>query len=402
MNQPELLKERILSDRYNALIFKTGEKHGIYLVGGYIRDFLRGVNAQDRDFLVSNDMNSFLRKLRKSIPGKSIVFKKGEVVRFVVRGGMHFDFSPILGTLQENLAQRDFSINAIAWSPEEGIVDFHQGIADLRKRTVQTLSGNNLVSDPVRMLRAYRFAAEIHGRIDAYTRKIIKSIHHRIKDSSSERITLELFNLLNHISSAKYLKNALSDGVLKNIFLLNLNTLKENIQSVSEFEELIKKDTYQEFKEKLKQIYSQNLTYKGLLALELIASRIGIDDLEKSRIRMSKKIKKRLLLYSKGLDCLEKKTVNDEEKIFHLFYLAKESSSDILLTKNMISRLEDYKRYIRIWKGGKISTNQIRNISGVQGGKAMGKLLFDIRKEEFLRKINSIKDVKTFMKDSYK
>jgi tRNA nucleotidyltransferase/poly(A) polymerase len=401
MKQPELLKERILSDRYNALIFKLGEKHGIYLVGGYIRDLLRGVDAQDRDFLVSNDPNSFLRKLRKSIPGKSIVFKKGEVVRFVVRDDMHFDFSPVLGTLQENLAQRDFSINAIAWSPDEGIVDFHQGISDLQKKTVKTLSENNLASDPVRMLRAYRFAAEIHGGIDANTRKIIKSIHHRIKDSSPERITLELFNLLNHISSAIHLKNALSDGVLKIIFPLNSKILKENIQSVSDFEESIKKDAYQKFKEKLKEIYSQNLTYKGLLSLELIVSKSGIDYLERSRIRMSKKIKKRLLLYSRGLDWLQKRTGNDQEKIFHVFSLAKESSCDILLTKNMVSRFENYNRYIRIWKGRKISTDLIRNISGVQGGKALGNILFNIRKAEFLRKIETKKDVTKYIKDYY-
>jgi len=396
-----LLKKKILSDPYNALVFQTGKDHDIFLVGGYVRDLLRGFRAQDRDFIVGNDIDTFLAKMDRKIPGTTITFKKGQVARFIAKNGTCFDFTPLRGTLQHDLSQRDFSMNALAWSPEKGVIDLHDGIKDIGKRIVRAISKRNILSDPLRILRAYRFAAEMNGTIEKTTRNIIKSVHYKIKFASPERITLELFHLLNQNDSAKYLKNALDDTVLTDIFPYKSNCLKNNIQSVSEFERRTKKDSYRIFKASLKNTYSQALIYKGLLCLELMLLPSNDKSVEQTCLIMSRKILKRLTCFSKGLECLEQKGTSDKEKLFHLFYHAKEASPDVLLVKNMTADFKHYRRYISLWKGRKIKTDLIKNMPGIESGRVLGEIIREVRKAEFIGEIKSEEQARRYIKQNY-
>ena len=222
--QDKALKRRILSDEYNAIVFKR-QKGNIHLVGGYIRDLLRGVSSRDRDYIVKGNIHSSVSEMKKRVGGKAIEFKKGNMIRIAVKKESTLDFSEMQGSLYQDLSGRDFTINALAWSPEEGLIDYFHGLKDLEKKMVRAISKENIVSDPLRMLRAYRFAADLEGRIEVTTRKIVKMFNHRIKDISPERITLEMFHLLNSEHAAKYLNAAFSDGLLSNILLLNYNEL---------------------------------------------------------------------------------------------------------------------------------------------------------------------------------
>lgn len=396
-----LLKRKIFSDPYNVLVFQTGKDHDIFLVGGYVRDLIRGFRAQDRDFIVGNNIDAFLSKMNSNIPGTIITFKKGEVVRFIAKNSTCFDFTPLRGTLQYDLSQRDFSINALAWSPEKGVIDLHDGIQDIEKRIVRAISKRNILSDPLRILRAYRFAAEMNGTIEKTTRNIIKSVHYKIKDASPERITLELFHLLNQNNSAKYLKNALDDMVLTDIFPYKSNRLKNNIQSVSEFERRTKEDSYRIFKASLKKPYSQHLIYKGLLCLELMLIPFNDKSVEKACLRMSRKILKRLTCFTKGIECLEQKGTSDKEKLFHLFYHAKEASPDVLHAKNMTSDLKHYRRYISLWKGGMIKTDLIKNVMDIESGRILGEIIREVRKAEFLGTIKTEEQARKHIKQKY-
>ena len=86
-----------------------------------------------------------------------------------------------------------------------------------RRKLFVRLSKENFIADPLRMLRAYRIAAELDASIEKRTRLMIKSLQNTMQNVSSERITLEFFRLLNSSHSTKYLKMALSDGVLTGI-----------------------------------------------------------------------------------------------------------------------------------------------------------------------------------------
>src|SRR4030043_85912 len=291
MLSAQKLKEKILKDRYNSIIFKKSRGRAVYLVGGYIRDILRGEISKDRDFIVADDIKSFTHEIRKFIGGTLIEFKKGETTRFVLKDGVTLDFSRPMGTLEEDLSKRDFIINAIPWSPDSGIIDPYKGIEDIKMKRINSISEKNFKADPLRMLRAYRFAAELNGSTEEKTRRSIKTLYNKIKKVSAERITFELFNLLNSENPARYLNMALNDRILGYILSINKRTLEHYIKAIYRFKRQLKEHT-KEVKVLLEEIFSQNITYKGLLLLELLLRRNGFFEPDRiPLIRISRNIK---------------------------------------------------------------------------------------------------------------
>ncbi len=100
-----------------------------------------------------------------------------------------------------DLKERDFNIDAIAWSQERGIIDPYAGRNDIEKRVIKAVRMKNLKDDPVRMLRAYRIAAELGFQIEENTRKYIKHHSKEITRAARERITDEFYTTLNNINS---------------------------------------------------------------------------------------------------------------------------------------------------------------------------------------------------------
>jgi tRNA nucleotidyltransferase (CCA-adding enzyme) len=377
------LKNKILTDRYNAIIFKKGKGRGIYLVGGYIRDILRGINSPDRDYIVNGNIIYFVNEIRNIIGGTVVRFRKGDMTRLALKNGFTFDFSRPLGTLKEDLSKRDFTINALAWSPEKGIIDIYNGLGDLKKKKIRSLSKENLISDPLRMLRAYRFAAELNGAIERSTRKSIKMLHNNIERISSERITLELFNLLNSQQSAKYLKMALSDGLLTNILLIPYRTLEHNIKEISLLERTYIKMLPHKIKVILYEIFSQNLIYKGLLCFELILKSGFNPPLKIPHIKMSAIISKRIDTLKKGLHEFKGVKHNLNEKLFDIFQTLKEAAMDILIIDGRLELIKDYMKFKRIWKKGILSSEEIISISNVKTSPKLGRIIKELKKAQF-------------------
>jgi tRNA nucleotidyltransferase/poly(A) polymerase len=378
------LKRKILSDEYNALIFQR-QKGIVHLVGGYIRDLLRGIYSTDRDFILSNNEESFVCDLKKRLGGKAIQFKKGTTIRIAMRNGTTLDFSVMDGTLFEDLSKRDFTINAMAWSPEDGLIDFFQGVDDLNKKMVRSISKENIIADPLRMLRAYRFAAEIDGKIEIRTRNIVKMFSHAIKDISSERITLEMFHLLNSDHASKYLKSALDDGLLSNIILLSNRELNANIKSITRSEKGIPDVFPDKIKVRLKKMFSQNLTYKGLLCLEILTKSGTKVDNPHPLLKLSNRINKRIQLVHKALIEFSVK----KPDLFSIFMLAQDASLDALIISNRADLLREYYRFQKIWKAGLLSSEEIKQISGLDDGAQLGGIILKLKREQFERKIRT-------------
>ncbi|MDH5201810.1 MAG: hypothetical protein OEZ31_03025 [Nitrospirota bacterium] len=311
------------------------------------------------------------------------------MIRIALEGGATLDFSKPMGALEKDLSKRDFTINAIAWSPETGIVDPYNGVKDIRQRKIRSLSDKNLISDPLRMLRAYRFAAELNGYIEKGTRKSMKTLHKKIKRASSERITLELFNLLNLKHSAKYLKMALIDGILYDILSISYNQLETNVKEISRFE-TINKNNSLKIKVLLKKIFSQNLVYKGLICLELLLLNNGAYFLkEHSKIRMSNRIKKRIELAHKGSRQFKEK---GKEKLFDVFLASKEASIDVLIISGNVDLIKEYERYKRTWKRGILSSEEVIKVTGVRSGPQIGIMITEIKRAQFEGKVKTKKD----------
>ncbi|MFZ3138036.1 MAG: hypothetical protein WA126_11680 [Thermodesulfovibrionales bacterium] len=393
------LKHRILKDRYNSIIFEKGRAIGVYLVGGYIRDALMGCRSSDRDYIVDGDMKTFVKEIRDIFGGTIIEFKREGFIRLGFREGLTFDFSEPQGSLTEDLSKRDFTINAIAWSPEKGIVDIYKGAADITRKIIRCISKDNLIADPLRILRAYRFAAQLNGSIDNLTRNYIKSLQNNIVTVSHERITLEIFYLLNSDKASRYLKMALYDGVLPLILPKQIKQLEDNIRGIFKLENRILEVLPSNIKVLLNRVFSQNLTYKGLLSLEMLFNKKDNAHTEDNKIMMSSSIKKRISMSHDGSALLMKQKKLLRDSLFNIFVTSQESALDVLITKNRLDLIRDLKRFQVIWKSGILSSEEIIRVSGIEKGPELGEIILETKKAQFEKRVRSKKQAIEFIKD---
>jgi len=392
------LKHRILKDRYNSIIFEKGRAMGVYLVGGYIRDALMGCRSSDRDYIVVGDLKTFVNEIRDIFGGTIIEFKREGFIRLGFREGLTFDFSKPQGSLTEDLSKRDFTINAIAWSPQTGIIDTHNGAADITRKIIRCISKDNLIADPLRILRAYRFAAQLNGLIDNLTRNYIKSLQNNIITVSLERITLEIFYLLNSDKAARYLKMALYDGVLPLILSKQFKQLEDNIRGIFKLENRILKVLPSNIKVILNRVFSQNLTYKGLLSLEILLTNDNAHT-QDNKIMMSSSIKKRISMTHEGSALLMKQKRLLREAPFNIYMTSQESALDVLITKNRLDLIRDLRRFQEIWKNGILSSEEIIRVSGIEKGPELGEIILETKKAQFEKRVRSKKQAIEFIKD---
>ena len=141
----------------------------VYLVGGAVRDELLGLPVTERDWVVVGGTREELIRLNFREVGRDFpVFLHPESheeyalarrERKIAPGyrGFSVEFGPEV-TLEEDLARRDLTVNAMARSPEGALIDPYAGKRDLESRTLRHVS-EAFVEDPVRVLRVARFAA---------------------------------------------------------------------------------------------------------------------------------------------------------------------------------------------------------------------------------------------------
>ena len=212
------------TSKFDFKIFETAGKvaedfdYKAYLVGGYIRDKLINKNpAKDIDIAVCGDVIKYAEALAKELNIETIVpFEQFKTVRLIhpeleieiaeTRKESYYSDSrkPKVesATLEEDLARRDFTINAIAMSLDPknfgDIIDPLGGIKDLNKGIIITpLDPDETFSDdPLRMLRAVRFAAKLNFQIASNILDSIIRINKRIEIISWERITEEIIKIL--------------------------------------------------------------------------------------------------------------------------------------------------------------------------------------------------------------
>ncbi len=171
-----------------------------WVVGGALRDELLGRPVTDIDYAVEGDPEPAARELARELRGP--VFPLSESFgawRVIDReGGRVYDFSPLQGaTIEEDLARRDFAVNAMA-RPREGgeLIDPLGGRADLESRTLRVLGPAAYEADPLRALRLARFVAELGFEPDAETLELTRAAAASVSGCSGERIFAELTRLV--------------------------------------------------------------------------------------------------------------------------------------------------------------------------------------------------------------
>ncbi len=170
-----------------------------YLVGGSIRDFLMyKIYSHDKDIAVLGAEN-FAQKLAVEFDATFIVLDEiNKIFRVVLKDKINYiDVSEIVGkSIEEDLTRRDFTINAIAYDIlNEKIIDVTGGLEDIKKRRLNLIKEENLIEDPLRILRAFRFYALNGFEMTHDLKKCLMKHRDLVLSPAKERINYELMKL---------------------------------------------------------------------------------------------------------------------------------------------------------------------------------------------------------------
>ncbi|MBM3243992.1 MAG: CCA tRNA nucleotidyltransferase [Candidatus Omnitrophica bacterium] len=180
----------------------------VYIVGGFVRDLILGVKNLDLDIVTEGDAIAFALKFADLHKGIPIVHKRFGTATVKLESGLKVDFStarrevypkpahlPVVSaaTLRDDLSRRDFTINALALSLNNGkIIDYFNGLADLKSHKIRVLHNLSFKDDPTRILRGIRFEQRLSFRIEQSTLRLLKEaigegmleqVHpHRLRD----------------------------------------------------------------------------------------------------------------------------------------------------------------------------------------------------------------------------
>ena len=181
-----------------------------YAVGGCVRDFLLGRKPQDWDITTDATPKEvkklFRRCIDTGIAHGTVTVLLGrdsfEVTTYRIDGkysdNRHPDHVEFTRSLEEDLKRRDFTINALAYNPKKGLVDLFGGTNDLENRVIRAVgvAEERFSEDALRILRAFRFSAQLDFSIEEKTLRAAKELKDSLSQISAERIRDELTKLL--------------------------------------------------------------------------------------------------------------------------------------------------------------------------------------------------------------
>jgi tRNA nucleotidyltransferase (CCA-adding enzyme) len=190
-----------------------------YLVGGSVRDALldRIKDKLDLDFVLPEKAVETAREIARQYGGGFVVLDEARQIARVVFDAGTLDLALQEGnSLEIDLKRRDFTINAIAYNfAEDKLIDPLGGMADLAAGTIRMVAEANLKDDPLRLLRAYRQAAQLDFTIEENTRGVIRSLAPLLTTVAAERIQAELNYIFLAPGGNKWLAAAGEDGLLQ-------------------------------------------------------------------------------------------------------------------------------------------------------------------------------------------
>jgi tRNA nucleotidyltransferase/poly(A) polymerase len=216
-----------LLDQFYKYAVKSGHSESSYIVGGTVRDLVLSNEIKDADIAFRGDALSIGRFFANTISASFVLLdEKFGIARIALRGE-YIDICSLYGdSLIDDLGNRDLTINAMAiplsefWSRDrlKKIIDPYSGLRDLEDNRVRMVSEKNLMSDPLRMLRVYRFAATLGFAVDASTTSAVQKHAALISHSAPERITTELRHILGCSSSLPIFRIMKDSGLLTALF----------------------------------------------------------------------------------------------------------------------------------------------------------------------------------------
>lgn len=227
--------------------------YAAYAVGGCVRDSLLGRTAHDWDLCTSAlpqqvmELFGAERCIPTGLQHGTVTIKYGgqlyETTTFRTEGsytdGRHPDEVQFVPDVREDLARRDFTINAMAYNAAEGLVDPFGGQADLQNGLLRAVGEpqQRFTEDALRILRLYRFAARFGFALDAATARAARQLAPHLDCISAERIQEELAKLLAAPQPGAYLEPAVLAVVLPELTPAALEAAKPVVDACPAGEE---------------------------------------------------------------------------------------------------------------------------------------------------------------------
>jgi len=190
------------------ILNKLNEYGKGYIVGGAIRDILLGLKPKDVDFTTNLPYETLKKIFSEYTPketGKSFGVLRirinnidYEIAKF--REDIYGKEKKVsfVDDIKNDLARRDFTINAMAYNQKEGIIDLYNGQKDIENRIINFIGNaeERIIEDPLRVLRAFRFMSRLDFSLSENTIEAIKNQKFLLKNIPEERITIEFSKLL--------------------------------------------------------------------------------------------------------------------------------------------------------------------------------------------------------------
>lgn len=218
------------------VIHKVVKNYEPYLAGGAVRDLLLKRPMKDLDITVKQNAIQLAQETALHLNAAFVPLDaKTDTARVVVSRNIVVDFSSFRNgavNIIEDLTARDFTINAMAipfemamgllcgisaqntHEAENNLIDPLNGLNDLRQGIIKAIGLNNLFSDPLRCIRAYRFAAQLEFVIEPQTKELIQKAMYGLGHVAGERLQQELALILSVPNSHLTIQQMADDGIL--------------------------------------------------------------------------------------------------------------------------------------------------------------------------------------------
>jgi tRNA nucleotidyltransferase (CCA-adding enzyme) len=210
-----------------------------YMVGGAVRDALLGRSREylDLDFVIPSKAVKVARAIAHHYQAGFVLLDPVRQIARVVFPQATADFAQQEGgSLETDLHRRDFTINAIAYNPHtQEIIDPLNGNADLQAGVLRMVAKANLEDDPLRLLRAYRQAAQLGFTIEPTTQATIRDLASHLTQVAAERVRVEIGYLLATPLGNPWITTAFADGLLKQFFP---HTTDESLRKLTVVDEI--------------------------------------------------------------------------------------------------------------------------------------------------------------------
>ncbi len=383
-----------------------------YIVGGVVRDIVLGKKNLDIDIIVEGDAPILAKEYARKNNLKVHTFEEFMTAQITLKSGLKIDFATARreiyeypgaypkvekATLKEDLYRRDFTINTLAIEITEDnfgiLIDFFNGLRDIKDKMIRILHQLSFVEDPIRVLRALRFAGRLGFRLGKHTEKLLKLAveEELLKVAPTGRINLELVYTFNE------------EKVVEIILLMNqykvLNQLIPEFYFDAKREELITRlrDTIISFEmffqKKVDRVSNYLLSLMYHLPLD-----ISYLVLDKYHFQQSKKFfeeffEKRTIfkqIPTKNSHLYEKiKNINRDLLVFFCSYLDIETSERIIT----ILKKEEEKKLV-------ISGKDLQEL-GLKPSPIYKEIIEDVFKKYLDNEIKSKKEAVAYIKMKY-